>query len=248
VLIRGLSYFLIAAGQWKETDRGVRVVVICSSLSNQQNHSQDRTSSIKLDPRADSCATSATLFLRLRPDSPRRELAWLDFHQRYAPIIAGFARNMGAKRQDIDDLIQEVTLGFFSRSADFTYDAAKGRFRGFLKVCTLRAWWKMLRRRRGDNTALKQIDPDDAAIEQVWNDVWEQENLRRALEMTRERYSSRPDRRRTFQAFEMSVLLEQPPQQVARELGMTVESVHQARTRVLRALREALNVVDEELG
>src|SRR5512145_1034866 len=80
--------------------------------------------------------TRATLLLRLRPDSAGREVAWAEFHRIYAPIIAGFARKMGAKPQDREDLVQDVMTGLFSASEQFVYDPAKGRFRGFLKACT----------------------------------------------------------------------------------------------------------------
>jgi DNA-directed RNA polymerase specialized sigma24 family protein len=84
--------------------------------------------------------TNPTIFLRLnQTDAAPREMAWNEFYHRYAPIVAGFARRLGAAQQDVDDLIQEVLLGFFATSPTFVYDPAKGRFRGYLKVCTYRA-------------------------------------------------------------------------------------------------------------
>ena len=58
-----------------------------------------------------------------------RASAWEQFRKFYAPIIAGFARNMGARPQDVDDVIQDVMLGFFSASSTFKYDRARGRER-----------------------------------------------------------------------------------------------------------------------
>ena len=193
--------------------------------------------------------TSATLLLRIRPDAPARELAWQDFHRCYAPMIAGFARKMGAKMQDREDVVQDVMTGLFSASPNFVYDPRKGRFRGFLKVCTFRA----VRRRLGQNIKLQgvpltRIDPQALEIDQVWNDVWEHEHLRRALRETREKYQATPEMLRTFRAFELVGLLEQPADDVAQRLGMSVDGVHQAKSRITKALRQNLKKLEEIEG
>ena len=178
-----------------------------------------------------------------------REWAWEAFHRCYAPMIAGFARKMGAKGQDREDIVQDVMTGLFSSSAQFRYDPAKGRFRGFLKVCTFRA----VRRRLGQNlkfqgAPLSQIEPQSIEVDQAWDDVWEHERMRRALREIREKYSSSPDMQRTYSAFEMYGLLEEPATDVARKLKMSVDGVHQAKSRITRALREALRELDETEG
>ncbi|MGH7178184.1 MAG: sigma factor, partial [Tepidisphaeraceae bacterium] len=84
--------------------------------------------------------TNPSIFLRLKQsDTAPREIAWAEFHKRYAPIITAFAQRLGARSQDVDDVVQDVLLGFYSKSPTFIYDPAKGRFRGYLKVCTYRA-------------------------------------------------------------------------------------------------------------
>jgi RNA polymerase sigma factor (sigma-70 family) len=193
--------------------------------------------------------TSATLLLRIRPDSPARELAWQEFHRCYAPMIAGFARKMGAKVHDREDIVQDVMTGVFSASTNFVYDPAKGRFRGFLKVCTFRA----VRRRLGQNVKfqgvpLTRIDPQALEIDQAWNDVWEHEHLRRALGQIRKKYQATPEMLRTFRAFELFGLREQPADEVARRLEMSVDGVHQAKSRITRALREKLKALEETEG
>jgi RNA polymerase sigma-70 factor (ECF subfamily) len=193
--------------------------------------------------------TSATLLLQIRPESPVRELAWEEFHRRYAPIIAGFARKMGGKPQDREDIVQDVMAGFFAASPQFKYDPTKGRFRGFLKVCTFRA----MRRRLGQNARfsgvpLEKIDPEALEVEAAWNDVWEHEHLRRAMRALREEYESTPQRLRTFRAFELFGLLEQPAPDVAKKLDMSVDSVHQAKHRITEALRAKLKTLEETEG
>jgi RNA polymerase sigma-70 factor (ECF subfamily) len=198
-------------------------------------------------PPLDTRSTRATLLMRIRPDSPVREIAWGEFYRRYAPIIAGFARNMGARGSDVDDVIQDVLTGFYGVSEEFKYDPTKGRFRGFLKVCTFRA----LRKRLGSNAKfqgvpLEDVDPNARPVDDTWNDIWEREKLRRAVHTLRNRYSENPERMNTFRAFEMYVMEEKPADQVARELGMSVDSVHQAKHRITQALRKVLGALDEE--
>ncbi len=193
--------------------------------------------------------TRASLLLRLRQDGPAREVAWENFYSLYAPIITGFARRLGASASEVEDLVQAVLSAFFAVTPEFAYDPAKGRFRGYLKTCV---WHKMgeLRRKAGREAAtLGKLPPaDDNAIEETWNDVWETDKLHRALAAVRERYATNPDRQRTFRAFEMCTLLDRPTEQVAKELGMDVQSVRAAKSRVGKALRETFDHLDTTTG
>jgi RNA polymerase sigma factor (sigma-70 family) len=192
--------------------------------------------------------THASLFIRLNKEGEQRELAWTEFHNLYAPVITGFARRLGAKPQDVDDLVQDVLNGFFRVSPEFVYNPVAGRFRGYLKTCVCRKLSEFRRKRGREITSVARgdfKDPDDVAVETVWNDVWETEKLGRALAMVRQRYSTNAERQRTFRAFEMCTLLERPPEQVAAELGLSHESVRNAKSRVSRALREEFDRMDD---
>jgi len=191
-------------------------------------------------------STHSTLLLRIKASEPQpREVAWGEFRDRYAPIIAGFARNLGARAQDVDDVIQDVITGFYARSAAFVYDSSKGHFRGYLKVCTFR----VLRRRLGNSAQfravpIEEVDPESLEVDQVWNDVWEQEQLKRALDATREEYRGND----TFRAFELYVVLGWPPEEVCKETGLGIDSVYKAKARVTQTLRKMLRRLTEEQG
>jgi len=199
-----------------------------------------------IDPPHDSFPTSATLLLRLNASKTLpREIAWREFRERYAPIIAGFARKLHARPDELDDVVQDVLAGFFSASPTFVYDPRKGRFRGYLKRCT----WNALQKRAGRTARFRaipidQVDPEELAVDQLWNDVWEREQLRIALEQVRETYKDN----KTFRAFEQFVILDRKGEEVARELGISVESVYKAKERVSAALREKLAALEEERG
>src|SRR4051794_8793362 len=192
----------------------------------------------------DNLTTNPSIFLRLKQSDPTpRELAWGEFHHRYAPIIAAFAARLGARQQDLDDVLQDVLMGFFSKSPTFVYDSSKGRFRGYLKVCTYRALTAHLgKQARFQGVPLDQLDPEAVAIEHVWNDVWEQELFQRALSQLRDEMGNS----RTFQAFEQYVAFNQPAQTVAETLGLHITTVYHAKQEITQLLREKVQVLNDE--
>lgn len=199
-------------------------------------------------PPAGSSSTHSSLFLRLQGDAAPRQIAWYEFNSKYEPIISAFARRMGAPGQDIADIVQEVLLGFFGASPQFVYDRAVGRYRGYLKACTWRVVKAKCRKAISAHFSIDRVDQEELAVEAVWADVWERERLQRAMENVRTRYSKRPDKLRTFQAFELCAVLDLPVEEVARRLDMKVASVHQAKTRISKAIKAAMNDLERDLS
>ena len=193
----------------------------------------------------DPLRTRASMFDRLKDAEPaRRETEWGRFRERYAPVVAGFARNLGVRPQDVDDVIQDVFLGFFSVSERFRYDPSKGRFRGYLKTVTVNA----IRDRFGRKTKLNEVPlpelPDDApALAEQWDKAWDEHVMRRAVEATRAEYADHP---KTFEAFDRYALKRQPAADVARDLGVHVDVVYQAKSRVLKTLRAKVKHFEDE--
>jgi RNA polymerase sigma-70 factor (ECF subfamily) len=185
--------------------------------------------------------TNPSIFVRLnRTDTGARELAWEEFHKRYAPAIGAFARQIGVKSTDVADVVQDVLVGFYASSPTFVYDPSRGRFRGYLKTCTFRAVGRRFGRdARFRGLPLDQVDPEALEVEQVWNDVWEQEQLRRAIEELRQEIGTT----KTFRAFEMYVILDQSPQEVSEHLGLHVDNVYRSKQSVTRMLREKLSEI-----
>lgn len=189
-------------------------------------------------------STNPTIFLRLKAtDEAPREIAWSQFAVRYVPIINSFARRFGARQQDIDDVVQDVMLGFFLKSPTFVYDPSKGRFRSYLKVCAYRA----LRKRMGKDLKvagrpLDQVDENEMAIEQLWNDVWEQDKLRRALDAVRASMGET----KTYRAFEQYVVFNNSADVVAESLEMHINSVYRAKEQVTKLLQEKVASIGDD--
>lgn len=185
--------------------------------------------------------TRATFIDRLGSAAPAdRELAWAEFQSRYVPVIAGFATRCGASRQDIDDIVQDVLAAFLGAQREFVYDRQKGRFRGYLKTITVRA----AIRRAGKNLHYRGVPLEDVVdpnlvVEPLWEDIWEQELVARAIEVVRQQSQNSF----AFRAFEQYVLRDRPADVVAAELETSVNNVHQAKSRITKQLREVVQQI-----
>ena len=208
------------------------------------------------DPWHRDMATRPSVFLRLKDTDPApRELAWTQFHERYAPLIASYARRKGATPQQAEEVVQEVMLGFFAASPKFEYDPARGRFRGYLRTCVWRALRKLRDQARMHQLRaipLDEIDVQDERADnpadlKLWDDLWERQQLHRVLDDVRDHYR-RKGRLETFLAFERGVLFGEPAEKIAQDLGISVPSVHMAKMRVTRRLAEKKAKLTEEEG
>jgi RNA polymerase sigma-70 factor, ECF subfamily len=193
--------------------------------------------------------TSATLLFRLKADGEVREVAWADFCDRYEPIIAGFARRLGLPAQQIPDLVQQILLGFFAAQPRFTYDPGLGRFRGYLKTCVVHEIQRLRTTALASEARARAAAVPEASIDTLWDTEWESHLLERAMVSVKEHYNQSPTKQsHTFEAFHRAFVLNQPPERVAEDLGISRDSVYQAKTRVLARLRVELSALAEEVG
>lgn len=196
-------------------------------------------------------ATDPSIFLKLRHSDPApREVAWRQFYNRYAPVIAGYARGRGANAQQADEVVQDVISGFFAASPRFAYDPSRGRFRAYLRACAAHA---LARLRTPAPPAPRAVVPvEELAIlderdEQLWDRLWREQVLRRALDLAREHYARR-GKVHTFLAFEQNVIRGRPADETARAVGISIASVHAAKSRVTEKLRELRASIEQDEG
>lgn len=197
------------------------------------------------DRAADSYATRPSIFLSLRSDKTLdRELGWNEFHKRYAPVVAGFARNAGLKGEEINEVVQDVMFGFFRVSNAFVYDPTRGRFRGYLKRVTLNAIRDRWRRRRKEASLPEEMDPAaENPLDQHFEREWAENLLRRALEEVRQHVQPR-----TMLAFELYGVKGMPAPAVEKETGMTYAAIRHAKMRVLNELQRVVKRLRSEEG
>ncbi|MBY0313709.1 MAG: sigma-70 family RNA polymerase sigma factor [Phycisphaerales bacterium] len=188
--------------------------------------------------------TSAALMLRLKADGDAREVAWTECCERYEPIIVGFARRQGLSPSQLPDLVQQIVMGFFAAQPRFTYNPEKGRFRGYLKTCVAHEIQRLRTTSAASAKRERSASVNDEAEDRAWDAEGESQQLRAAMERVRASYRDNS----TFEAFHRVFVLNEPADRVAADLGLSRDSVYQAKTRVLAKLQVELALIGEQMG
>ena len=183
--------------------------------------------------------TSLSLLQRLGKSGPAGpdNQAWERFVDLYTPLLYFWARERsGLGEDEAAELVQEVFTVLVQKLRDFRYDADKS-FRGWLRTVLLNKWRESLRKRvpvlRG-NAALDGLQASDA-IGMLEQEEYQKHLARRALELMQAEFPEA-----VWQACWATVVEDRPAAEVAARLGMSVNSVYLAKSRVLRRLREEL--------
>jgi RNA polymerase sigma-70 factor (ECF subfamily) len=164
----------------------------------------------------------------------------------YAPLVYRWCRRTSVSANDAPDVLQEVFLSVSTHIQEFRHDQPGDSFRGWLWRITRNKILDQFRRQnkqpkaRGGSTADEQLRripdrlcsipnanpncPDDALL------------ARRVVELIRPEVEDR-----TWWAFWRLAVDGQRGPDVAAELGMSLQAVHQARYRVLQLVRQEMD-------
>jgi RNA polymerase sigma-70 factor, ECF subfamily len=180
--------------------------------------------------------TSVSLIERLR--QPDAEQAWARFVELYTPLLFHWANRLGLPEADADDLVQDVFTILLRSLPEFLYDRKKS-FRAWLRTVLFNKWRDHLRRARlrpghGDAELALTTVPDHAEL--LEEQEYRQHLVGRALELMRVEFQPT-----TWRACWELVVAERSAADVAAELGISVDSVYTAKSRVLRRLRAELD-------
>lgn len=144
---------------------------------------------------------------------------------------------MGTSDSDAADLVQGVFVVLLEQLPKFQYNPTKS-FRAWLKTILLNAWRNHLK--KGSRHGSEPIDEErlaSSASFHLFEDTeYRQELMRRALVVMEANFESK-----TWRACLEFVANGRPAEDVAQELGMTVNAVYLAKSRVLRYLRRELD-------
>jgi RNA polymerase sigma-70 factor (ECF subfamily) len=181
--------------------------------------------------------TSVTLLERLR--QPGEEEAWARFVELYTPLLYYWACRLGLQADDAADLVQDVFTTLVTKLPEFTYDPDKS-FRNWLRTVTRNRWRDLQRRRASSEPKTNTSDlyriPDPDPAEAFWETEYRQHLVARALELMRAEFQPS-----TWQACWETVVSGRPALEVAARLGISVDAVYTAKSRVLRRLRQQLD-------
>jgi RNA polymerase sigma-70 factor (ECF subfamily) len=191
--------------------------------------------------------TSASLLDRLR-QAPDAAL-WQRLVDIYSPLIQAWLRRQGLPEQDADDVVQEVLAVVVRKLPQFQRKEQTGAFRSWLRKITvncLRDHWRSRRGRpaaSGDSdlqAIFDQLEDPHSDLSRLWDQEHDRHVTQRLLEVIRPRFEPA-----TFRAFQRVALEGASPDLVAAELGITVNAVFIAKSRVLGQLRlEGAGLID----
>ena len=179
--------------------------------------------------------TSQSLMDRLR--RPADAGAWERFVRLYTPLLFHWGRRAGLPEADAADLVQDVLTLLVQKMPAFRYEPGQS-FRGWLRTVTMNKWRDGGRRR---NPAAPVADtPAVDALPAAAPDPFEEVEYRRHLVSRALRVMQAEFEPTTWKACWEFVVSDRPAAEVAAELGVSVDVVYAAKSRVLRRLREEL--------
>ena len=188
---------------------------------------------------------SSTLLQRVQQMQPD---AWSRLVEVFGPIVYRWCRQSGLPGHDATDVVQEVFASVSRGVGNFHRSQADQSFRNWLATITrnrVRDYYRRQAKRpkaQGGTQALMdwqnmadpiEADPIEASLS---GDDLEGEISRRVLDLVRVEFEER-----TWLAFRKTAVEGRLPADVAEDLGMSVASVYQAKSRILRRLRQQLD-------
>jgi RNA polymerase sigma-70 factor, ECF subfamily len=185
--------------------------------------------------------TSLGLLDRLKHAKPDAA-EWHRLQDIYIPLIRSWLSRVPGLRDEVDDLAQEVLVVLFRELPSFERQR-DGAFRAWLRRITVnrirsftRAREKRSRVGLGPEEAdllLAQLEDPNSDLARQWDRDHDKHVFEKLLAIVRPDFEPI-----TWQAFTRFALDGLPAARVARELGMSETAVVQAKSRVLKRLRE----------
>jgi RNA polymerase sigma-70 factor (ECF subfamily) len=187
--------------------------------------------------------TPLSLLERARHHDP---LAWERLVALYRPLVLFWCCRGGMQGADAEDVSQEVFAAAATSLDRFHHDRPGDTFRGWLRGITrnqILMWRRGNRHQPQGQGGSEMLHILQGAADPLGNpDDDEQlqfsELYRRALEVLRPEFEER-----TWQAFYRTVVDGYSPAALTTELGMTAPAIRQAKSRVLRRLKEEVGDV-----
>jgi RNA polymerase sigma-70 factor (ECF subfamily) len=181
--------------------------------------------------------TSHTLLQRLRQGGD--DAAWERLVRLYTPLIRGWLRRHLPQPDDVDEVTQQVFQVVFEKLLAFEHAGRTGSFRAWLRgICVnrVRMFWREIPpacRGPDPEPVLRQLEDPHCDLSRQWDCEHDAHVVRALLEQIEGEFQPA-----TWRAFRLLVLEERRPAEVAAELGISLNAVFIAKSRVLSRLRE----------
>ena len=193
-------------------------------------------------------ATKSSLLLRIRDAADSG--AWSTFIDIYTPVIYGFLKRRGLQNADAADVAQDVFRAVSRSIGGYEHRGSDGSFRSWLLTITRNKMLDYIARQqrqglaRGGTENLRAIGEQLVSSEE--EEIIEQEYRARLFEAAC-RTVRHEFQEPTWKAFWATQMEQRPSRVVADELGVSIDSVYVARSRVIARLRQRLEELDATL-
>jgi RNA polymerase sigma-70 factor, ECF subfamily len=187
------------------------------------------------------CVTHTSLSLLEQLCTKPDEAAWRRLCDLYRPLIRRWLTRDPTLRDEADDLVQDVLAVLIRELPHFRWERP-GSFRSWLRTITwnrLQAYWQSRRHRPQplggglDDGPLAQLEHPDSDLSRRWDEEHDRHVVGRLMGLIESQFE--PD---TLRAFRRTVFDGAKATEVAAELGISVNAVLLAKSRVLKRLRQ----------
>jgi RNA polymerase sigma-70 factor (ECF subfamily) len=168
---------------------------------------------------------------------------WRRLHDLYAPLLRAWLARADITGADAEDLAQEVMMVVVRELPAFEW-RGPGAFRAWLRAILLHRVRDFCRARQRRPAApggtaflerLAELAATDSPLSRLWDREHDEFVAARALERVRVDFAPA-----TWEAFHRHVLDARPAAEVAAALGVSLNVVLLARSRILKRLRQEL--------
>jgi RNA polymerase sigma factor (sigma-70 family) len=212
-----------------------------------------------------SLETRPSLLHRLKTGDDQE--SWREFYRIYGGLIRFFAEKAGLTADEAEEVVQETAIGVARRLPEFIYDPKVCRFKTWLLNLTRWRIQDQIRKRARTGEGFKAVpagagraselpadetkrteimeripDPVEPEFGAEWDRAWQKNLFTQALERVRDRIEERQ-----FQIFDLYVMKDWPPEDVARTLGISVARVYLTKHRVSSLIAKETIRLEKEL-
>jgi RNA polymerase sigma factor (sigma-70 family) len=179
--------------------------------------------------------------------------SWREFFDTYWRLIHGTGIKAGLTEVEAQDLVQETVISVCKAIQEFEATPESGTFKGWLLQLTRWRIVDLMRKRAPakpapaqptDSTRTPTIDrvPDPAglALEQVWEEEWENNLITAALERLQRQTSAKH-----YQVFYLNAIRGVPVERVADLTGVKREQVYVIKNRLKPLFEEAVRAIEK---
>jgi RNA polymerase sigma factor (sigma-70 family) len=199
--------------------------------------------------------TRRSLLVRIK--NPDDRASWQEFYNTYSKFIRGVAMKAGLSECEAQEVLQETMISLSKKIAEFEYDPAKGKFKGWLRKLTCWRINDQFRKRQPQiyksgaasskttrtSTIARIADPKGCELEAIWEEEWMKNLFERAVERVKRSVNAKQ-----YQIFDLYVIKKWPAEKVAAMLGITTGQVFLAKHRVMKVIKPEISRLEDETG